>query len=379
MVAGAPERNERPVLDVSGVLIKEIPYRIVLTPARIYLVRQSDRKTNEVAIPDIESAWPETDAVGGPAAALQVHTAHGRVKTLLLHFSRAGTADPHAERDRWVQEISRLLPPSSRTPGQAPVPAPAAPAAGPIPPGYVFCSRCGRKVLAGSDFCDRCGSRIVTPDQPAATPSAPAPLERQPAAPFTISTDTITLAPVTDRYAGRGDRPEESPRYPAAERPAPEPLTISTGKISLAPGISRRGDRKISFDEPPRQRSMPEWDEPRESRFSGIVAPLRGAGSKKVLLAGGIGVVILLVLAIVLATPSGSSGDSGTSGDPIARFLSSATNVSVGNLALPNPLAGASKESTAMMSRNMESPPDEVTEEWTDDIIEEWTEEIPPE
>lgn len=376
MAAGNPGRNESPVLDTSGVLIKGVAYRIVLIPAHLYLVRQSDRKTNEVSIPDIERAWAETDANGEPAVALSVHTPHGRMKTLVLHFAHVGTADRHAERDRWVQELSRLLPPASREAMPAAGPVPATPVAGMMPPGYVFCSRCGRKVLGGSAFCDRCGSQIVTPDVPAASPAA-APVEQPPHEPFTLSTEKISLGPGADRHTGRDAQPSGPPcRYPG-EQPPSEPLTISTGKISLAPGISRHTDRKIPFDAPPRRRSEPEWDEPRESRFAALSAPLRGAGSKKVLLAGGIGVVILIVLAIVLTSaPPGAVDKSGSSGNPLSQILTSATNISFGNIPIPNPLAGASERTAALMDGNLESPPDDVTEEWTEEITEEWTEEI---
>jgi hypothetical protein len=154
------DSHEMTILESKGILIHDQIFHAVLTDRRIILTRYSDNKLNirSIYFADIQKIEEGTDDSGDMVIIVGTHSAKGKIKKVVLHFSQKNFPDPHKESSLWASEINKMLRSVSRV---SPAPVPKKP-----PVIQAFCVKCGTKCTDGSAFCAKCGTKIIYPDQP---------------------------------------------------------------------------------------------------------------------------------------------------------------------------------------------------------------------
>lgn len=316
--------DERILLRTQGVHVKSISFEAILTSKRIILV---DRVKNilppkEIPLATIQSVETGENAIRDSTISLGVVTKSGGPRQMVLTFTREGGAGRAKERDEWalqikahlaplfeqvirkvmpeinsVPAVQRQLPAQESEPTYQPVPAkrvmemptdqvqaPPSPAPAPETILGTYCTKCGTKVPDGSAFCTKCGTRIVMPGEAA---QAPAPFVQPPAAPRApdiVQARPVATPPATPRPA---QVPPESarPQY----QPAPATAPARTAPKAAPQEKKRFMPRLFSPKALPPTPLAPPAARPRRQK--------NPAGQKKVLLA--LGIVVLLLIAVV--------------------------------------------------------------------------------
>jgi DNA-directed RNA polymerase subunit RPC12/RpoP len=153
------DSHEMTILESKGILIHDEIFHAVLTDRRIILTRYADNKLNirSIYFADIQKIEEGTDDSGDMVIIVGTHSAKGKIKKVVLHFSLKNFPDPHQESSLWASEINKRLQSVSRVP---------APVLKKPPITQAFCVTCGTKCTDGSALCTKCGARIIYPDQP---------------------------------------------------------------------------------------------------------------------------------------------------------------------------------------------------------------------
>ena len=95
---------------------------------------------------------------GDPVIILEISSAKGKIKKVVLHFSQKNLPDSIKERSLWASEINKILRSVFRV---SPAPVLKKP-----PVTKVFCITCGTKFTDGSESLYQVWEKIIYPDQP---------------------------------------------------------------------------------------------------------------------------------------------------------------------------------------------------------------------
>jgi hypothetical protein len=153
------DSHEITILESKGIQIKNHHYRIVLTSRRMMFDSASDNIHRSIPLSFIRGVEPGTDYSGDPVITVSALSAKGEIKKVVLRFSQTDFPDPQQMRSHWYSEMREI---TEQPPQVLPDIFPEN-----VPPGPVFCTKCGKKLAGGSVFCDQCGTKVLHPVKPA--------------------------------------------------------------------------------------------------------------------------------------------------------------------------------------------------------------------
>ncbi len=352
--------DERILIRTAGVHVKSISFEAILTNKRIVLI---DRIKNilppkEIPLATIQTVEAGENAIRGTVITLALGTKDGRIRQMVLTFSRESGGNRAKERNEWVRLIKENIIPSfeqvstvvsgidpaekagpvsipkfkivgspvPQTPAaryeQAAKPQPVkktvesrsaaswqAPAPAPAPASEsilgIYCTRCGAKVPEGSGFCNKCGYRIIVtgevPQVPVAIPPPAAPVQ-------TVKTGGPIDHEISYREPLIEPSPVNVPHDPLFTVP-PEPAIVQKTQPAAAPASAPPQKRFMPrFFSPKDNPSPPPVPNSRSTETLPSMPPAKPRSRKKLVFALGIVIVIIIaVVAVVVVLPKTGS------------------------------------------------------------------------
>ena len=140
------DSHEMTILESKGILIHDQIFHAVLTDRRIILTRYSENKLiiRSIYFTDIQEIEEDMNYSGNPVIILEISSAKGKIKKVVLHFSQKNLPDSIKERSLWASEINKILRSVFRVSPAQVLKKP--------PVTKVFCITCGTKFTDGSAF-----------------------------------------------------------------------------------------------------------------------------------------------------------------------------------------------------------------------------------